>query len=191
MYRGGLVFEDTQPMTEEQYHASAEAIGRVQAKFDEAKLETVDKDKKRQAWMQAFISSDEEELDLENLLEDAKDENNMQKPAPKMKKCMVVVKRLDDIVSTGTSTPVKKLTGPANEDVTNKEHDELAGAEVKPAKNKMWNNVKQVNAFHLQLLNKMQKRISVSVKVSQQSVFQGQTGTQRQLASSAEGILQS
>ena len=48
-YGGGLVFEDTQPMTEEQYRASAEAIGRVQAKFDEAKLATVDKGKKWQA----------------------------------------------------------------------------------------------------------------------------------------------
>ena len=100
------------------------------------------------------------------MLEDAKDENDMQKPAPKMKKCMVVVKRLDDIVSTGTSMPVKKPTGPANEDVTNIEHDELAEAEVKPAKNKMWNDVKQANAFRLQMLDKMRKRISVSVKVS-------------------------
>ena len=165
-YHGGLVFEDTQPMTEEQYRASAEAIGRVQAKFDEAKLATVDKGKEWQARKRAIISSDEEELDLENLLEDAKDKNNMQKPAPKMKKCTVALKRLDDIVSTGTSTPVKKPTRPANEDVTNKEHE----AEVKPAKNKMWNDVKQVNAFRLQLLDKMRKRISVSVKISRQSV---------------------
>ena len=158
-------------MTEEQYCASAEAIGRVQAKFDEAKLaeDQAKKDKKRQARKRAFISSDEEDLDLENLLEDAKDENDMQKPSPKMKKCTVIVKRLDDIVGTGTSMPVKKPTGPANEDVTNKE-DEMAEAEVKPAKNKMWNDVKQANAFRLQMLDKMQKHISVRVKVSRQSV---------------------
>ena len=63
VYCGGLVFEDTQPMTEEQYCASAEAIGRVQAKFDEAKLaaDQAKKGKKRQAQKRAFISSDEED----------------------------------------------------------------------------------------------------------------------------------
>ena len=37
-YRGNMVYEDTVPMTKEEYKRSAEAIGRIQAKFDEKKL---------------------------------------------------------------------------------------------------------------------------------------------------------
>ena len=84
-YCGNMDFDDIQPMTEAQFKSSAEVIGHVQAKFDEAKLHEEQGMQLRNKRKWAYISSDEDEdLDLEALLEQTSqkptvDDNNMQK----------------------------------------------------------------------------------------------------------------
>ena len=102
-FRGRMSFDDTRPMTAAEFSASSEAIGRIQAKFDEEKLreENAMKLRKRTSHKRPHISSDEEDIDLEQLLEDsAKDKpkpasniNNMQKLT---KPCIVSVQRIND-----------------------------------------------------------------------------------------------
>ena len=107
-YRGNMNFDDTKPMMQAEYKASAEAIGRVQAQVDEAKLrgEHTMKLRTRKPKKRPHISSDEDDdIDLEQLLEDpgyakkAKLENNMQKP--KMKECSITLNHIDDSIRHG------------------------------------------------------------------------------------------
>ena len=68
-YRGNMVYEDTVPMSKEEYKRSAEAIGRIQAKFNEKKLKEDFEQQhlRRSKWKRNIIESDED-LDLESLL---------------------------------------------------------------------------------------------------------------------------
>ena len=97
-YRGNMDFDDTQPMTEAQFKSSAEVIGCVQAKFDEAKLHEEQGMQLRSKRKRAYISDEDEDLDLEALLEQTSqkptvDDNNMQK---KIQQCSVILTPLGD-----------------------------------------------------------------------------------------------
>ena len=101
-----MLYEDTVPMTRDEYKASAKAIGHIQAKFDEKTLKKkMDKQPLRNSkWKRNVVTSDdEEELDLKALLEESgrpakisKMENNVQKP--KVKTCSICLKSLDFIL---------------------------------------------------------------------------------------------
>ena len=104
-YRGNMVYEDTVPMTEDEYKVSAEAIRCIQAKFDERTLvEENDKQPLRCSKRKRnVITSDDEELDLEALLEETgkpgkikKTDNNVQKQ--KVRNCSVHLESLDSIL---------------------------------------------------------------------------------------------
>ena len=117
-----MIYEDTVPMTREEFDASSEAIGRIQAKFDEKKLkeESTQIPLRHSKRKRNIIESDDEEnIDLEALLENSdnnnkkaktdtptksvtsdqpakKMDNNLQKPDTK--ECSVYLESLDSIL---------------------------------------------------------------------------------------------
>ena len=158
-YHGGMMFDDTRPMTTGEYCASSAAIGRMQAKFDEAQLreEADAKKDKRNKRKRPHISSDEEEdLDLEQLLED-KPGNNMQNF--KLRRCSVNVKRLDEIVQD----EVRKFNSGNSQNIvvvknsTAKKTSSTEPASVKP---KVKNNMQKFKDFHKKLLAAINARKS-------------------------------
>ena len=101
-----MVYEDTVPMTKEEYKRSAEAIGRIQAKFDEKKLkEEFEQQHLRRSKQKRNIIASDEDLDLESLLKNnhknspakkPKMDNNQQKH--NVKGCSVRLQSLDVIL---------------------------------------------------------------------------------------------
>ena len=67
-----MVYEDTVPMTQQEYNASAEAIRWIQAKFDEKKLKEDNEPKQqlRCSKHKRNVIESDDDLDLEALLED-------------------------------------------------------------------------------------------------------------------------
>ena len=199
-YQGNMVYEDTVPMTKDEYKASAEAIGRIQAKFDEKKLreEGEHQPLRRSKCKRNIIESDDEEIDLESLLEKedppvkpakkAKADNNLQKPS--VKACSVSVESLDSILKRELKQSVKdanKKQSKTNEVPVIKNRTEIPVLNIasdneekkdiddKPVENK--NNVQKSapknrswNMFKKEIMNKMQKRVTVKVITGRKSV---------------------
>ena len=69
-YRGNMDFDDTKPMTQDQFKASAEPIGWIQAKIAEAKPHEKQGMQLHSKRKRAFISSNEEDINLKDLLKD-------------------------------------------------------------------------------------------------------------------------
>ena len=102
-YRGNMVYEDTVPMTQQEYKASVEAIGQIQAKFDEKTLKQDNEPKQqlRRSKRKRNVIESDDDLDVEALLEEnettvKKTENNVQKP--KTRDCSVRLESLDNIL---------------------------------------------------------------------------------------------
>ena len=139
VFRGNFVFEDSRQMTQQDFKASAEAIGRIQARVDERKLKAeADKLNKRELRKRKnrIISSSDDNIDLEGLMEESnkkrKTSDNMQnKTAP----CSVNLTRLDDVLSDELANQNKTLDNDAvvNEEPASQLNTEPADPKPKPA----------------------------------------------------------
>ena len=190
--RGNMDFDDTQPMTQEQYQASSEAIGRIQAKFDEAKLRQGGnmKLRTRSQRKRAYISSDEDDLNLEQFLEDSKNskkkketnENNMQKhdrAKPKGGKpeggrpCSVVLKRLDDTFKDDLNNMSSSSQKNSDSDIENKKQDDKEKTDTSKTHKKKNNmqNFPISKAFRQGILKRMKTRQSFKTRLGLKSVI--------------------
>ena len=186
-YRGNMVYEDTVPMTKEEYKRSAEAIGRIQAKFDENKLkEQFEQQHLRRSTRKRNIIESDEDLDLESLLENdhenspakkPKMDNNLQKH--NVKGCSVCLQSLDVILKNELN---KKIVI-ANKSIENVSSVLRKKLNIQPLQNQsepvpQQKNMQKSatsditwNKFKKQILNKMRKCVSSAAKTSKQCVL--------------------
>ena len=182
-----MLYEDTVPMTKEEYKRSAEAIGRIQAKFDEKKLkEEFEQQHLRRSKQKRNIIESHEDLDLESLLENnhenspakkPKTDNNLQKH--NVKGCSVRLQSLDVILKNELNKKVviaNKSSGDVSSVLRNKSNIQPLQNQSEPVpqqKNMQKSASLDItwNKFKKQILNKMQKCVSSAVKTSKQSVL--------------------
>ena len=182
-------FDDTQPMTQEQFKASSEAMCCMQAKFDEAKLHKEGAMQLHSKQKRQIISSDEEDIDLEQLLEDGQNskkvkgsKNNMQKDT--IRPCSIVLNHLDDILNLCDGKAA--TNGKQDSDVQNINSvnaDNAANKEIKAAvsaSDKSKTVTPKINmqnfllrkSFRQKILRNMQKRQSFKMKLSWKFIVQ-------------------
>ena len=194
-----MSFDDTRPMTAAEFSASSEAIGRIQAKFDEEKLreENAMKLRKRTSRKRPHISSDEEDIDLEQLLEDsAKDKpkpasniNNMQKLT---KPCIVSVQRINDTLKdelTKFSSDKQTVTLVENNTKAMSSSSEELSSDSDSAKTTDQSDLPDPlsKKFKRNMLNKMQNHISSTAVLGRKSISKAKSKLKLSIRSLQEG----